>query len=104
MTTRHSTVHRKPASIATLDFGASVIIAQNSEGKDVLLAGQKSSDVWALDPDNGGELLWHWNNGTGTANGGVHWGMALTAAKSNAGLSDPGRPRLGSYRNQGCMR
>ena len=36
------------------DFGASVIIARNSAGKDVLLAGQKSGDVYALDPDRSG--------------------------------------------------
>jgi len=78
-----------------VDFGASVIIAQMSNGKDVLLAGQKSSDVWALDPDNQGAVLWHWNKGRGTANGGVHWGMAYDGKRVFAGLSDPGRPRPG---------
>ena len=28
------------------------------KGKDILLAGQKSGTVWALDPDAGGKLLW----------------------------------------------
>ncbi|XOV82650.1 MAG: PQQ-binding-like beta-propeller repeat protein [bacterium] len=78
-----------------VDFGASVIIAQRSNGKDVLLAGQKSSDVWALDPDNNGAVLWHWNNGRGTANGGIHWGMAYDGKRVFAGLNDPGRPRPG---------
>jgi len=78
-----------------VDFGASVIIAQRSDGRDILLAGQKSSDVWALDPDNNGALLWHWNRGRGTANGGVHWGMAYDGSKVYVGLSDPGRPRPG---------
>ena len=78
-----------------VDFGASVIVAQRSDGRDILLAGQKSSDVWALDPDNNGELLWHWNNGRGTANGGIHWGMAFDGKRVFAGLSDPGRPRPG---------
>jgi polyvinyl alcohol dehydrogenase (cytochrome) len=78
-----------------VDFGASVIIAQMSNGKDVLLAGQKSSDVWALDPDNKGAVLWHWNNGRGTANGGVHWGMAYDGKRVFAGLNDSGRPRPG---------
>ena len=78
-----------------VDFGASVIIAKMSNGKDVLLAGQKSSDVWALDPDNDGAVLWHWNKGRGTANGGVHWGMAYDGQRVFSGLSDPGRPRPG---------
>ena len=32
------------------DFGASVIIARDSKGNDILLAGQKSGGVFALDP------------------------------------------------------
>ncbi len=78
-----------------VDFGASVIIAERSDGKDILLAGQKSSDVWALDPDNAGQLVWHWNGGRGTANGGIHWGMAFNGSHVFAGISDPGRPRPG---------
>ncbi|MEM8767832.1 MAG: PQQ-binding-like beta-propeller repeat protein [Pseudomonadota bacterium] len=78
-----------------VDFGASVIIAERADGSDVLLAGQKSSDVWALNPDEDGALLWHWNNGTGTANGGIHWGMAYHDGTVYTGISDPGRPREG---------
>lgn len=78
-----------------VDFGASVIIAEQPDGSDLLLAGQKSSDVWALDPDNQGQVVWHWNNGVGTANGGVHWGMAYDGERVFAPISDPGRPRPG---------
>ncbi len=78
-----------------VDFGASVIIAQRSDGRDILLAGQKSSDVWALDPDDKGRVLWHWNGGRGTANGGIHWGMAYNGSHVFAAISDPGRPRPG---------
>ncbi len=78
-----------------VDFGASVIIAELADGRELLLAGQKSSDVWALDPDADGEVVWHWNNGVGTANGGVHWGMAFDGEKVYAPISDPGRPRPG---------
>ncbi len=78
-----------------VDFGASVIIAELADGREFLLAGQKSSDVWALDPDANGRVVWHWNNGVGTANGGVHWGMAFDGEKVYAPISDPGRPRPG---------
>ena len=78
-----------------MDFGASVIIAELADGHELLLAGQKSSDVWALDPDAKGAVVWHWNNGVGTANGGVHWGMAFDGEKVYAPISDPGRPRPG---------
>lgn len=78
-----------------VDFGASVIIAELPDGSELLLAGQKSSDVWALDPDAEGKVVWHWNNGVGTANGGVHWGMAFDGEKVYAPISDPGRARPG---------
>ncbi len=58
------------------DFGASVIIAQRPDGSDILLAGQKSGTLWALDPDRSGALLWRQNFGEGSALGGIHWGIA----------------------------
>jgi polyvinyl alcohol dehydrogenase (cytochrome) len=57
------------------DFGASPILLRGQKGKDVLIAGQKSSQVHALNPDNG-ELLWSVAMGKGSALGGVQWGMA----------------------------
>ena len=59
-----------------LDFGMAPIIAQTSDGTDVLLAGQKSAVVFALDPDNSGAVLWQTRVGKGSALGGIHWGMA----------------------------
>lgn len=59
------------------DFGAPPILTKNSEGKSLILAGQKSGAVYALDPDNKGALLWQKQVGTGGALGGVHWGMAV---------------------------
>lgn len=78
-----------------VDFGASVIIATRDDGKEVLLAGQKSSVVWALDPDDKGKVLWRWSYGTGTTNGGVHWAMAYDGDTVYVPLNDPGRPRPG---------
>ena len=78
-----------------IDFGASVIIAQRQDGSDILLAGQKSSVVWALDPDQQGKVVWRWSYGTGTANGGVHWAMAYGGDTVFVPLNDPGRPRPG---------
>ncbi len=34
-----------------VDFGASPILASRADGGEVLLAGQKSGMLWALDPD-----------------------------------------------------
>jgi len=59
-----------------VDFGASMIIAPQVNGTDLLLAGQKSGTVWALDLDREGELVWRQDFGLGSALGGIHWGMA----------------------------
>jgi polyvinyl alcohol dehydrogenase (cytochrome) len=58
------------------DFGAAIMLAQKSDGSDVVLGGQKNGVVWALNPDNG-ELLWNTKVGPGGAMGGIHWGMAF---------------------------
>lgn len=58
------------------DFGASVMIVTNEEGKDILIAGQKSGTVWALDPDDKGKEIWRTSLSKGSALGGVHWGLA----------------------------
>jgi polyvinyl alcohol dehydrogenase (cytochrome) len=58
------------------DFGAGVMLANKSDGSDLVIAGQKNGVVWALNPDNG-ELVWNTKVGPGGAMGGVHWGMAF---------------------------
>jgi polyvinyl alcohol dehydrogenase (cytochrome) len=85
------------------DFGASVIIAGLPGGGDVLLAGQKSGDVFALDPDGtDGRVLWSRrisNAAIGpslaqtTTNGGIHWGMALSGERLMVAAADPERNR-----------
>jgi polyvinyl alcohol dehydrogenase (cytochrome) len=71
------------------DFGAGPILAKRANGKDVVLAGQKSGHVWALDPDNGGKVLWSERFGQGTALGGIHWGMAIDGKRVFAPINDP---------------
>ena len=87
------------------DFGASVIMAELPDGSELLLAGQKSGDVYALNPDpagDEGEVVWHRrvsNAGIGpdlaqsTTNGGVHWGMALSGERVLVAAADPERVR-----------
>jgi len=45
-------------------------------GRDILVAGQKSGVVYAVDPDAKGKLLWQARVGKGGTNGGVEWGTA----------------------------
>jgi polyvinyl alcohol dehydrogenase (cytochrome) len=56
------------------DFGASPILMKTKTGRDVLAAGQKSGLVYGLDPDDG-RLLWTTRVGTGSALGGIEWGI-----------------------------
>lgn len=70
------------------DFGGSVVIARLTDGRDILLAGQKSGAVWALDPDNGGKLIWKTRFSEGGANGGIHWGVAIDGHRVFAALND----------------
>ena len=72
-----------------VDFGASVIIAQRANGADVLLAGQKAGTVWALDPDDGGKLLWRQDFGEGSPLGGIHWGIAYDGTRVFAPINRP---------------
>ncbi len=74
------------------DFGAAVIITQDHKGNDRLIAGQKSGDVYALDPDAGGKLIWHTHVGAGSALGGIHWGMAVSDGVVYAPVADPDYP------------
>ena len=56
------------------DFGATFILAQRADGSDLLLAGQKSGMLWAINPDTG-KLVWNREFGKGSPVGGIHWGM-----------------------------
>lgn len=54
------------------DFSASVVLTTTPEGKDVLVATQKSGLGFAFDPDDGGRTLWTYRWGVGAAAGGVY--------------------------------
>ena len=70
------------------DFGSSVIMEKLPGGRDILLAGQKSGVVYALDPEHKGEILWQTRVGKGGTNGGVQWGMASDGQQVYAAVSD----------------
>ena len=57
------------------DFGAPPVLVTTEAGQDILLAGQKSGFVHAIDAETGA-LIWKKRIGLGGFAGGVHWGMA----------------------------
>lgn len=71
------------------DFGATSMLVTTPAGKELVIAGQKSGVVWALDPDDSGRLVWSNRVGRGSANGGVHWGMAYDGQRVYVPLNDP---------------
>ncbi|HXQ27007.1 MAG TPA: PQQ-binding-like beta-propeller repeat protein [Candidatus Acidoferrales bacterium] len=72
------------------DFAAPPILRKLPSGQRVLVVGQKSGDVFGLDPDKQGEILWKTNIGHGGALGGVEWGPAADSEVAYVALSDFG--------------
>jgi polyvinyl alcohol dehydrogenase (cytochrome) len=83
------------------DFGATPVLAKLPSGDEILVAGQKSGMVHALDPDDG-RLIWQTELSQGTALGGVHWGISVSGQTVVVPISDPPirrnfEPRPGVY-------
>ena len=69
------------------DFGASPIIVTLGSGREVVVGGQKSGAVMAIDPDSG-QTLWKTQVGRGGVQGGVHFGMAVEGNRIFAPIND----------------
>jgi polyvinyl alcohol dehydrogenase (cytochrome) len=76
------------------DFSASPILVTLADGRRLLVAGQKSGIVHALDPDRNGEVIWQTRVGEGGTMGGVQWGSATDGTNVYVALSDIGRIML----------
>ena len=61
------------------------------DGRDVVIGGQKSGAVMAIDPDSG-ETLWKTWVGRGGVQGGVHFGMAAEGSRIYAPINDMAYP------------
>jgi polyvinyl alcohol dehydrogenase (cytochrome) len=70
------------------DFGNSAILRDLPGGKSLIVIGQKSGVVWALDPDNKGAIVWQRRVGKGSALGGLEWGSAADATVGYFPVSD----------------
>ena len=71
-----------------VDFGASPILVELGPGRRLLMAGQKSAVVHALDPDRDGAIVWQRRIGRGGSMGGVQWGSATDGENLYVALSD----------------
>lgn len=70
------------------DFAAPILFVRAPGGRQLLIAGQKSGVVTALDPAAQGKLLWQTRVGVGGSSGGVQWGMASDGARVYAAVAD----------------
>jgi polyvinyl alcohol dehydrogenase (cytochrome) len=68
------------------DFGGAAVLTQVG-GRDIVLAGQKSGHLWALDAATG-EELWQRRVGGGTPLGGNHWGIAIDGERAFLTIND----------------
>ena len=73
-----------------LDFASSPILRIMPDGRRIILAGQKSGVMHAIDPDRNGEILWQERVGKGGLVGGIQWGSAADAKQVYVALSDIG--------------
>jgi polyvinyl alcohol dehydrogenase (cytochrome) len=76
------------------DFGSTSTLVELPSGRQMLIAGNKSGIVWALDPDRQGEIIWQQQVGKGSSGGGVLWGIAADSERVYVpnGFFDPKSP------------
>jgi polyvinyl alcohol dehydrogenase (cytochrome) len=77
------------------DFGNAPILTQLPNGRDAIVAGQKSGVGWALDPDARGAVLWQYRAGKGSALGGMEFGSAVDGEQAYFAVSDTLGPQPG---------
>ena len=70
------------------DFAASPILVERPGGQRLLIAGQKSGVVHALDPDREGAIVWQTRVALGGSMGGVQWGSAADGERIYVAISD----------------
>jgi polyvinyl alcohol dehydrogenase (cytochrome) len=82
-----------PEDVGTdVDFGSSPIFATLPGGRQLIVAGQKSGDAWAFDPDKNGAIVWKFRaaltDDVPGAFGTVVWGQAVDQENMYVPLSD----------------
>ncbi len=69
------------------DFGAGTLLFTAANGRQLVVGGQKSGDVHALDPATGA-LVWKAKVGRGGIQGGVHFGVAANSGAVFVPITD----------------
>ena len=69
------------------DFGATPMLVRIKSGREMVIAGQKSGVLWALDPQDG-KMIWSNRIARGSAGGGMRWGLAFDGERIFAPQND----------------
>lgn len=69
------------------DFGVTPVLGKTHAGKDILMVGQKSGEAYGLDPATG-KLIWKNRLGSGSALGGIEWGIAADRTRLYLPVAD----------------
>jgi polyvinyl alcohol dehydrogenase (cytochrome) len=77
------------------DVGASPLLVTSAAGRDLVVAGQKSGVVFALDPDLRGQQVWRYRAGGGSGLGGIQWGIASDGRRVFAPVAEIYNPAPG---------
>lgn len=70
------------------DMGSSPILVTLANGKRLLLGGQKTGVLHAIDPDHKGKVVWKTRVGKGGILGGIEWGSAADDKAVYVAVSD----------------
>jgi len=73
------------------DFGSGPLLAKGGDGKDYVLAANKSGDAYGIDPDTG-KLIWQTKLGRGGMMGGTHFGIAAAGGRLFVPIGDQPEP------------
>jgi len=80
----------KPGDDYDLASSATLV---NTNGRDLIVVGQKSGVLWGLDPDANGAVVWQHRAGQGGGlMGGIMWGPATDNSVAYVGVADGARP------------
>ena len=79
------------------DHSSSILLVDLPGGKQLLVTGHKNGEVYGLDPDRRGALIWRTKIGRGSIQGGVHFGMAVDGTTLYAPVNDMNNTRNGQF-------
>lgn len=82
------TANCPPDSGPDYDFGSPPILRSLGNGRRLLVIGQKSGVIHALDPDRQGKIVWRVRIGRGGPFGGIEWGGGADQTLAYFPLSD----------------